>query len=112
MRGLGWLKTPDIHVDGPPTLLTGDQTGPTRTANGVTIPGGMSLNLILSEFLGKGTVFKHYGLGVLNFVEGVATNLALHADVLADPEFTAGGVDTAYLPRLLQRRVAAAVKHG
>jgi acetyl-CoA carboxylase biotin carboxylase subunit len=45
-------------------------------------------------------------------VEGVATNLALHADVLADPEFAAGGVDTAYLPRLLQRRVAAAVQHG
>lgn len=73
VRGLGWVKTPDIHVDGPPNLLTGDQSGPTRTANGVSIPGGMSLNLILSEFLGKGTVFKHYGLGVLNFVEGVAT---------------------------------------
>jgi len=45
-------------------------------------------------------------------IEGVATNLALHADLLADPEFAAGGVDTAYLPRLLGRRASAAVRHG
>jgi acetyl-CoA carboxylase biotin carboxylase subunit len=36
-------------------------------------------------------------------VEGVATNLAFHRRVLADPEFAAGGVDTAYLARLAQR---------
>jgi acetyl-CoA carboxylase, biotin carboxylase subunit len=39
-------------------------------------------------------------------VSGVATNLALHARLLADPEFTAGGVDTGYLERLLARAPA------
>jgi acetyl-CoA carboxylase biotin carboxylase subunit len=36
-------------------------------------------------------------------VEGVATNLAFHRRVLADPEFAAGCVDTAYLARLAAR---------
>jgi acetyl/propionyl-CoA carboxylase alpha subunit len=34
---------------------------------------------------------------------GVATNLAFHAAVLADREFQAGGVDTGYVTRLLER---------
>jgi acetyl-CoA carboxylase biotin carboxylase subunit len=37
-------------------------------------------------------------------VTGVATNLAFHADVLSDPEFQAGGVDTGYLARWLEGR--------
>ena len=37
-------------------------------------------------------------------IEGVATNLAFHAGVLADPEFQKGGVDTGYLPRFLERQ--------
>jgi acetyl-CoA carboxylase biotin carboxylase subunit len=36
-------------------------------------------------------------------IEGVVTNLDFHARVLSDPEFQAGGVDTAYLPRFLER---------
>jgi acetyl-CoA carboxylase biotin carboxylase subunit len=36
-------------------------------------------------------------------VTGVATNLNFHRRVLADPEFAAGGVDTAYLARFAQR---------
>jgi acetyl-CoA carboxylase biotin carboxylase subunit len=36
-------------------------------------------------------------------VAGVATNLAFHARLLADPEFAAGGVDTGYVARLLAR---------
>jgi len=36
-------------------------------------------------------------------IAGVATNLSFHAAVLADSEFQAGGVDTGYLVRLLQR---------
>jgi acetyl-CoA carboxylase biotin carboxylase subunit len=36
-------------------------------------------------------------------ITGVATNLAFHRRVLADPEFAAGGVDTQYLTRLAQR---------
>jgi len=47
-------------------------------------------------------------------IEGVATNLAFHLDVLADPEFQAGGVDTGFLPRFLERqRLAQEVRaHG
>jgi len=37
-------------------------------------------------------------------IEGVATNLAFHLDILSDPEFQAGGVDTSYLPRFLEKR--------
>ena len=37
-------------------------------------------------------------------IEGVATNLAFHAGVLADPEFQKGGVDTGYLPRFRERQ--------
>ncbi len=40
-------------------------------------------------------------------VAGVATNLPFHAEVLADPEFQAGGVDTGFVARLLERRRAA-----
>jgi acetyl-CoA carboxylase biotin carboxylase subunit len=36
-------------------------------------------------------------------IEGVTTNIGFHARVLADPEFARGGVDTAYLPRFLER---------
>jgi acetyl-CoA carboxylase biotin carboxylase subunit len=45
---------------------------------------------------------------------GVHTNLALHAAVLADPEFRAGGVDTGFLARWLERRSmqAEVATHG
>jgi len=44
---------------------------------------------------------------------GVNTNLALHAAILADPEFAAGGVDTGYLARLLNARAPAGARlHG
>ena len=36
-------------------------------------------------------------------VKGVATNLGFHTAVLGDPEFRAGGVDTGFLARLLER---------
>jgi acetyl/propionyl-CoA carboxylase alpha subunit len=36
-------------------------------------------------------------------IGGVATNLAFHAAVLTDPEFEAGGVDTGYVSRFLER---------
>jgi acetyl-CoA carboxylase biotin carboxylase subunit len=37
-------------------------------------------------------------------IEGVRTNLAFHAEMLADAEFERGGVETAFLPRFLERR--------
>ena len=46
-------------------------------------------------------------------IEGVATNLAFQARVLADPEFQAGGVDTGYLPRRLESEAPRAeTVHG
>ena len=39
-------------------------------------------------------------------IEGVATNVAFHQEVLADHEFEQGGVDTSYLPRFLEKRRA------
>jgi acetyl/propionyl-CoA carboxylase alpha subunit len=36
-------------------------------------------------------------------VVGVATNLAVHAALLADSEFSRGGVDTGFLARFLDR---------
>ena len=35
-------------------------------------------------------------------IEGVATNLAMHAMIMNDEEFRKGGVDTRYFPRFLQ----------
>ncbi len=40
-------------------------------------------------------------------LQGVATNLGLHAALLAQPDFARGGLDTAYLSRNLERLVAA-----
>ena len=37
-------------------------------------------------------------------IVGVQTNLSFHATLLADPEFQAGGVDTGFVGRLLERR--------
>jgi biotin carboxylase len=37
-------------------------------------------------------------------IEGVTTNLSFHAELLSDPEFEKGGVDTSYLARFLERR--------
>jgi acetyl-CoA carboxylase biotin carboxylase subunit len=39
-------------------------------------------------------------------IGGVATNIPLHAEILADPAFAAGGVDTAWLGRFLEGRQA------
>jgi acetyl-CoA carboxylase biotin carboxylase subunit len=39
-------------------------------------------------------------------IEGVAANVGFHLEVLADPEFQAGGVDTGYLARFLARAPA------
>ncbi len=48
------------------------------------------------------------------YIDGVATNVALHAAVLADDEFAAGGVDTGYLARFVPRQPAtrAVSRHG
>jgi acetyl-CoA carboxylase biotin carboxylase subunit len=50
-----------------------------------------------------GTLAAMRGAIAATRVTGVATNLAFHARLLADPEFAAGGVDTGYVARLLAR---------
>lgn len=46
-------------------------------------------------------------------IRGVATTLALHRGILADPEFLAGGVDTGFLVRHLSRaRLASEADRG
>ena len=44
-------------------------------------------------------------------VTGISTNLTLHQDILADAQFQAGGVDTGFLTRYLQRSDTGAA-HG
>jgi acetyl-CoA carboxylase biotin carboxylase subunit len=44
-------------------------------------------------------------------LEGVHTNLSFHEAVLADSEFQAGGFDTGFVARLLQR-LATATEHA
>jgi len=41
-------------------------------------------------------------------IEGIATNLQFQQRILADPEFLTGGVDTGFLPRMLEREREAA----
>jgi acetyl-CoA carboxylase biotin carboxylase subunit len=46
-------------------------------------------------------------------IVGIQTNLSFHAMLLADPEFSAGVVDTGFVERLLERRQQfAEVRHG
>ncbi|MFW6205553.1 MAG: acetyl-CoA carboxylase biotin carboxylase subunit, partial [Actinomycetota bacterium] len=45
-------------------------------------------------------------------VEGVATTVPMHLALTREPEFLAGGVDTAWFPRFLQRAGAAAATSG
>jgi acetyl/propionyl-CoA carboxylase alpha subunit len=39
-------------------------------------------------------------------IVGVASNIGFYRRVLADPEFAAGGVDTAFLARFAEREAA------
>jgi acetyl-CoA carboxylase biotin carboxylase subunit len=43
---------------------------------------------------------------------GIATNIDFHLAVLGDAEFQAGGVDTGYLARFLDRASQESIKHG
>jgi acetyl-CoA carboxylase, biotin carboxylase subunit len=40
-------------------------------------------------------------------IDGIATNIALHAALMADPGFAEGGVTTSYFPRFLKQTIAA-----
>jgi acetyl-CoA carboxylase biotin carboxylase subunit len=45
-------------------------------------------------------------------ITGVATNLAMHAELVADGEFVRGGVDTAWFPRFLAGRASPTPAHA
>ncbi len=45
-------------------------------------------------------------------VEGVTTTVPMHLALTGEPEFAAGGVDTTWFPRFLQRAEAAAAMSG
>jgi acetyl-CoA carboxylase biotin carboxylase subunit len=45
-------------------------------------------------------------------VEGVATTVPMHVALTGEPDFAAGGVDTAWFARFLQRRATAAAVAG
>ncbi len=64
---------------------------------------------LMAKIIARGTD-RHTALSRLRSaiaatrVAGVTTNLPFHADVLDDPQFQAGGVDTGFVARLLERR--------
>jgi acetyl-CoA carboxylase biotin carboxylase subunit len=56
----------------------------------------------------RAAAVERLGIALANCeIRGVANTLALHAAILADPDFVAGGVTTGYLPRWLERRDGA-----
>jgi len=40
-------------------------------------------------------------------IGGITTNLAMHAELMEQSEFAAGGFTTAYFPRFLEQKIAA-----
>lgn len=44
-------------------------------------------------------------------IDGLETNLSMHEQLLNDPEFTHGGVNTAYFPRLIHATVTPGGRH-
>jgi acetyl-CoA carboxylase biotin carboxylase subunit len=52
------------------------------------------------------TALKRMGQAISETrIDGVATNLPFHAEVLTDAEFATGGVDTSFFARFLERRL-------
>ena len=45
-------------------------------------------------------------------IGGITTNLPMHAELMEQPEFAAGGFTTAYFPRFLEQKIAAGGFNG
>lgn len=104
VREVHWPAGPGVRVD-------------THIASGSRIPpfyDSLMAKIIVQGADRTSTLAKMQGVIGEARVSGVATNLAFHAAVLADPEFQAGGVDTGFLTRFLERNPLApqAVVHG
>jgi acetyl-CoA carboxylase, biotin carboxylase subunit len=90
---VSWPAGPDVRVD-------------THIEGGSQVPpyyDSLLAKIIVRAPDRAGTLAAMRGAIAATRVAGVATNLAFHARVLADPEFIAGGVDTGYVARLLAR---------
>jgi acetyl-CoA carboxylase, biotin carboxylase subunit len=93
VRSVAWPAGDDVRVD-------------THIFSGAVIPP--FYDSLMAKIIAHGpdrqSALERLRLAIGNMhVEDVTTNLAFHADVLADPEFQRGGVDTAYVPRFLSR---------
>jgi acetyl-CoA carboxylase, biotin carboxylase subunit len=90
---VSWPVGPDVRVD-------------THIEAGSRVPpyyDSLLAKIIVRAPDRAGTLAAMRGAIAATRVSGVATNLAFHARVLADPEFAVGGVDTGYVARLLAR---------
>jgi acetyl-CoA carboxylase biotin carboxylase subunit len=93
IRELAWPSGPDIRVD-------------THVEAGSQVPpyyDSLLAKIIVHAPDRAGALATMRRAIAATRVTGIATNLAFHAQLLADPEFIAGGVDTGYLVRLLAR---------
>jgi acetyl-CoA carboxylase biotin carboxylase subunit len=86
----------------------------THIASGSMVPPYYDslLGKVIAHGPDRNTVLQRLqsAIGAVRLV-GVQTNLSFHAKMLADPEFQAGGVDTGYVERLLDRRPKLAEVH-
>jgi acetyl-CoA carboxylase, biotin carboxylase subunit len=93
VTGVSWPAGPGVRVD-------------THIESGSTVPpyyDSLLAKIIVHAPDRAATVAAMRRAVAATHVAGVATNLAFHARLLADPEFEVGGVDTGYVARLLAR---------
>jgi len=93
-----WPTGEDIRVD-------------THIVDGARIPPfyDSMIAKVIARGPDRATALARLGTALADVrIAGVATNLAFQQAVLADPDFTGGGVDTGFLERFLDRAKAAA----
>jgi acetyl-CoA carboxylase biotin carboxylase subunit len=102
VREVTWPSGPGIRVD-------------THIVAGARIPPFYDslMAKIIAHGADRGAALERLAHAVsATRVVGVASNLALQSSILADPQFQAGGVDTGFLPRLLERMRVAGNDRG
>jgi acetyl-CoA carboxylase, biotin carboxylase subunit len=93
VRDVSWPVGPDVRVD--THIEAGSQVPPYYDS--------LLAKIIVRAPDRAGTLSAMRGAIAATRITGVATNLAFHARLLADPGFAAGGVDTGFVARLLAR---------
>jgi acetyl-CoA carboxylase biotin carboxylase subunit len=87
----------------------------THIASGSNVPPFYDslLGKIIAHGPDRDTALKRLRAAVASTrIAGVHTNLSFQAQLLADPEFAAGGVDTGFIERVLQRAPRKEPKDG